>query len=108
MTNGSGRRLMDRWIPWIIVILAVAVALSIAANVTAMISNQNRIDDIQAERLRNTITACRERSNQNEQIIAYLEALDARPASIVRAREFFPVLTDEQCVAQARERVEHP
>lgn len=96
---------MDRWLPWAIVLLALAVALSIAMNVAAFQANSDRVEQINHERLRNTIVACQEKSASNKAILAYLEALGARQATLERAREFFPVLTDGECVAQASRRV---
>ena len=78
MTNGSGRRLMDRWSPWIIVILAVAVALSIAANVAAMIANQHRIDDIQTSR----VALCALRSDLERRVQTSEKFLKEHPAGI--------------------------
>jgi len=51
---------------------------------------------------------CNQQSVQNQKIIDYLASLGARPESIRRAAEFFPVQTREQCSARAHYRVDHP
>lgn len=81
------------------------IALLYGVAVGAFFTNQARIDDINESRLENTIVACREQSESNQAILAYLEALGARPESLVQARRFFPVLSDRECAVQATRRV---
>lgn len=99
------RRRMDRWLPWMVTLLALAVTVSISMSTFAFVLNSDRVDDINRERMRNTVSACLDRSAQNQRIADYLKALGARPESIEQARKFFPVSTGRECEAQARKRV---
>lgn len=90
-----------------LIVVACGVVLNSAGVAVTFMLNSDRVDEIQAERLRNTRTACLERSAQNRQIVAFLKAVDARQESIDRAAEFFPTPDERECDEQARKRVNH-
>jgi hypothetical protein len=63
---------------------------------------------VQNERTRSVVTSCLRDSAKNEAIIAFLEELEARPSTLTKAREFFPVLTERACEQRARVLVRPP
>jgi hypothetical protein len=63
---------------------------------------------VQNERSTSVVTACVRDSNQSRAIIAFLDELGSRPKTLDKAREFFPVLSREQCEKRARSLVGPP
>ena len=63
---------------------------------------------VQHERTASLVRACQRDSAQSMAIIEFLDELGSRPQTLNKAREFFPVLTREQCEQRAREAVGPP
>jgi hypothetical protein len=97
----GGLRLIRR----VLVILCVLVAGLCGSQTAAFIANKNRVDDINAERTRNTVAACVRLSEQNQAILDYLKSLGGTPKDIDAADDFFPVLTVAECELRAAEQV---
>lgn len=68
-------------------------------------ANGDRVDQINAERARNTAASCRTASEQNGAILAYLKSLGGTPAQIEAAAVFFPVRSPDECAARADQQV---
>lgn len=63
---------------------------------------------IQTQRTESLVRACLRDSDQSRAIIAFLDELGSKPATVDKARGFFPVLTIDECEARAEESVGPP
>lgn len=84
-----------------VILGSVAIFLS----VWLFVLNGERVDQINQERVRNTVTSCVRDSNANLQIIEFLRDAGAQAETIDRAERFFPVLTQDECERRARETI---
>lgn len=100
------RRWLDRWMPWLVALLAVAVAVSVAMSTLAFVASARRVDQINAERVRNTIAGCVQTSRQNQAILDFLIDLGAREQTVTAARRYFPTPTPDACRRQASARID--
>ena len=67
------RRWLDRWMPWLVALLAVAVAASGVLSTLAFVANSDRVDQINTERVRNIERNCIDVNARHD---AALTALD--------------------------------
>lgn len=94
----------------------VAVAVGTVINTAGMVGlfiygssrNADRVDQINAERTRNTVVVCERESGQNGAIMAFLRQRHARGEVLKDAEKFFPVRKPGECAQVARRQVSNP
>lgn len=77
-----------------------ALAMLLAA--ASMLLSAWLFTRVQDERTNSLVSACMRESSRSAATIEFLNELGSRPATLEKARTFFPVLTREQCEARAR------
>lgn len=89
-----------------VLVLAFGLALNSAGVFYTFKLNDDRVEQINAERHRNVVAGCLRDSGQNARIIGFLEDVSTNPSTLADARRHFPVLSRSECERVARSAIE--